>query len=734
MMDESGTLSSHLGPCAVGHETNLRHLYAVLDRHDDVPAALMAAEGCLVRRFRQLESHAVEIVGRGIEPRQWTPSHPGAAQIADDGFREPNSGLADWLTSEPSVLRQIVQASTSEDPVHLRLFGIYRRWRQAASSRSAPGPDWPCGDRLDAAGLWEPAVIRHALSRSPGKRLPEILGYLRSAAQRATGICDSCVGDATSPRLADVSSLQSPPTITLAAELATIDGVIDHFLERCGMDPTARQHAVARLAKGAALNESLWAQVIAAESLRQRASRNPALDLIVLLQHKARFAKGYHASVKLAGRSLDDWFAEQPFDGAAFLDALAASCWVDRATPARSRILALMDFTGPMFGIFTGAEQLRLRAWLDSLALPAESATPNLALKQAPRVEGDHRSGPCGFSVLPFPGEPADSGAGKSERGRPEFLAPTRCSGRELFNRLLNIERDVGVLPTARRHVEICLASATRGGPHRHTIRYSDQSFCDWIEQKYRQQLQTPRKARPTPLLSRSVYRYGIEQLAPGVLVDGCWLQRVDLLQSDIPEVARRLAAIYADEIGDGIAEHSHPRVYRQLLQSLGIDLPPVDTPEFARYPKFLDSAFDLPVFMLSISLSPHRFLPELLGLNLAIELSGLGTSYSRLARDLEYWGIDARIVRLHQSIDNLASGHAALARDCVRYHLDRVYALGGDPTVQQHWRRVWTGYCALGTVTRRFRWQLVARYGMQAGSRWLRNWFRFRTTQNVRQ
>ncbi|MBM4201643.1 MAG: iron-containing redox enzyme family protein, partial [Gammaproteobacteria bacterium] len=223
--------------------------------------------------------------------------------------------------------------------------------------------------------------------------------------------------------------------------------------------------------------------------------------------------------------------------------------------------------------------------------------------------------------------------------------------------------------------------------------------------------------------LSRAAYVYGIEQLAPAILVDGCWLQRVDTLAAVSPLVARRLASIYADELGNGVIRHNHAWIYRRLLGSLGLDCPPVESAAFAANPRFLDSAFDLPVLLLSISVHTHRFLPELLGLNLAIEISGLGTVYGQAARDLEYWGIDARIVRLHQSIDNLASGHAALARDAIMLHLRQIRGLGGETAVQDQWRRVQKGYDLLRVVTRAFKWRLVVSYLARSTAARMRGW-----------
>jgi hypothetical protein len=147
------------------------------------------------------------------------------------------------------------------------------------------------------------------------------------------------------------------------------------------------------------------------------------------------------------------------------------------------------------------------------------------------------------------------------------------------------------------------------------------------------------------------------------------------------------------------------------LLDSLHIDLPPIHDRAFCEHPGFIDSAFDIPVYLMAISKFPARFLPELLGLNMAIELSGLGRVYLRLAQELRYWGIDPKIVNVHLSIDNLASGHAALAKNAIQHYLDQIAASQGEDAKDAHWRRIYHGYCSLATAGRIFKMALVVFY-----------------------
>ena len=136
-----------------------------------------------------------------------------------------------------------------------------------------------------------------------------------------------------------------------------------------------------------------------------------------------------------------------------------------------------------------------------------------------------------------------------------------------------------------------------------------------------------------------------------------------------------------------------------------------MDTRAFAHHPDFLDTAFDIPNFLLAISHFPKTFLPEIIGLNLAIELGGLGAVYQRLVDELEFWKIDSQIIRLHISIDNLASGHSAIATEVIMLYLDGVLSQHGEEAMQDHWKRIRTGYNALGFVTRRFKLAILWQY-----------------------
>lgn len=213
------------------------------------------------------------------------------------------------------------------------------------------------------------------------------------------------------------------------------------------------------------------------------------------------------------------------------------------------------------------------------------------------------------------------------------------------------------------------------------------------LEARQRQALDRYRPPTKAPEIGRHFCRWALLQLAPAILVDGAWLAGIATAAENLDEVGRHLARIHADELGNGRPQWNHANVYRRLLDSLGIALPPLDSEAFAGDNRFLDAAFELPVYLLAMGQRADRYFPELLGLNLAIELSGLGGGYLGAIEVLRWHGIDPTIVALHLSIDNLASGHAARAVDAITLYLDQARRRGGDPAVQEQWRRVERGY-----------------------------------------
>jgi hypothetical protein len=422
---------------------------------------------------------------------------------------------------------------------------------------------------------------------------------------------------------------------------------------------------------------------------------SPQQALIQLLQRIAPDAVGHHGAIKLADKGLDEWFAQAPFNGEGFLFALKHSSYVNKTTPEHSVLLKLFEFGGPMFGVLNQAERDLLKAWVLSSTL----------MQSAPLLQN-----PQPTVALP----------NYDIAMTPDDTDYSQLSPRQLYYYLLNADVFPGVLSKARQHVHGVLwrAQYLNRLPFKH---YSHGAFTDYMHGIYQAEVDSYAPLKDKPRLSKQAYLWGIEQFSPAILTDGCWLQhsrQLTLLANG--SISDILFKIYEDETGNGLLERNHPFIYQQLLDSVAISVPPINTKAFSDYPGFIDSAFDIPVYLMAISKFPSAFLPELLGLNMAIEISGLGKVYLRLAQELRYYGINPAIVNVHISIDNMATGHSALAVKAIQQYMDDVLANHGKRAMHNYWRRIYTGYCSLQTVGTVFKVALVVQYWLKRKERGL--------------
>lgn len=637
---------------------------------------------------------------RGLPKQSWRISRggdregKGAQGIEADALQEGVRWLAPVALTSAAWLCWISQAARSADEVVVFLWGVLGRraaqgefqehYRELAGELGVrlPGFAGSLAEMEVPDAILEIAAFRLALMRFPRTLLPEILGY-------TLGFTES---DSYLPQAGTDVQTKAVLDRYEGFYRATVTSQRPLFrrwlrkqwvsLPRTGGE---RRRSLRRVLKG--LARSRYEAEILRETMdfSWHRRRSPRREMLALLRRKAPFAKAFHDEVQLAGRSLRDWFQQQPFDAEGLLEALGRSGWFGCTAPERSPFWSWVEFGGPMFGVFSESERATLREWVES---PDEGGEAD---------EGEVP--PCVSNPLPPRVPPVPPG----KKGM------TRVPSRVLFHALLNEEKNAFFLEEAASRVERCLhLSAWLGRFYRKSpFPYSPAAFSRWLL-GLQERVATGGAVIPRPRFRKEVYLWAIEQFAPAILVDGCWLQRVGILQDALPEVTRRLVRIHSDEIGDGEVARNHPQIYRNLLASIGLDLPPIDTEDFIAHPGFLRSAFDLPAYLLAISYFPRRFLPELLGLNLAIEVSGLGGVYRQLAHDLEYWGLDATIVRLHQSIDNFSVGHAALAAEAVRLYLDHIGAIEGSEEVERHWHRIWRGYDSLRAATFRFQLALM--------------------------
>jgi len=304
---------------------------------------------------------------------------------------------------------------------------------------------------------------------------------------------------------------------------------------------------------------------------------------------------------------------------------------------------------------------------------------------------------------------PVRTGAGETlqiETGRNRFDG---LGDRDYFFYLLNIDSYPDFLPKARELAESFLANArallddpTPGAidDFYRYFPYTKQALdqrLDEIYAFYKTYAETDPLADPgNPFKSKEDMTERIRQFAPLNQLDGAWVRNVGKA-GPIDEVGALLFSVWMDEIGDGNPEQNHANVYTGLLQKLGIQLPPINTYDYAYHPDLLDSAYTVPMFELAISQFTDAYFPEILGMTLQLEWEVLALWPT--VKLLRNFGFDSHFYELHIGIDNAANGHGAKARQAVERFLDEARRRGGDAEAQTIWRRIWTGYVAFATT-----------------------------------
>jgi hypothetical protein len=417
-------------------------------------------------------------------------------------------------------------------------------------------------------------------------------------------------------------------------------------------------------------------------------------EILDILRRKAPHAAGYHGDKSLAGKRIDAHLDPKTFDGPALLDALASSRWIKPGRADLSGFLRhLVRPGGPMHAVFSAAELEVIGRWVDSL--PPKSGDTSLPLAS--------RAGPAGPAATAQNGRAPRAPRTVSGRlwtksgfQRRSAALHGACTTRELFHYLVNVEFHPEILPVAERYardrLERSMATVRKGERAIPSDRYDARALEAWVHRKHREQVDSYRPPHLRPEPSREEFVESSVQLAPIVLIDGAWLQGVASPAVIHTAVGRMLFHIMAEEIGEGRAEEHHANLYRALLAAMGEDAPPVDSWEFVRWPRLQDASFEVPTLWLAISCFPRHFLPEILGLNLAVELAGVGGPYMEARDALRRFGLPTQFVDVHNAADNVAAGHSAWAMHAIRRYLDEVAEREGPHSLDHTWRRVWSG------------------------------------------
>jgi hypothetical protein len=96
-------------------------------------------------------------------------------------------------------------------------------------------------------------------------------------------------------------------------------------------------------------------------------------------------------------------------------------------------------------------------------------------------------------------------------------------------------------------------------------------------------------------------------------------------------------------------------------------------------------------IIMIAMSLNTRFFLPEMLGMNLFIEAKGVGGYYLTTEQAAKKAGKKwtALSMRLHNAIDNYASGHTQWSVAAIQAFMARVQDAGPRARAEQ-WHRIW--------------------------------------------
>lgn len=421
-----------------------------------------------------------------------------------------------------------------------------------------------------------------------------------------------------------------------------------------------------------------WHNALRVQLLRRH---EPRLAMALLLQDKSRAASIYHHGCKLNGKSLRDWFKGDEMDPFCLVDILAESRFIRPGRPDVSPLItSLVQFNGPMFRIFDAGETIVIRDWIYSLGHGADQSATRLIeldenqyLKCIPKnieiTTGDENLG-----VYP-----------EDIRQAYYFL-----QGRALTPRAsaFAIEYIEFWLDHARESVD----KTSRSLP----AHYQARMLKTWILEVHDRQshaaIGNPDGIIPDreDIISQAI------QLAPLTLIDGSWLQGFTDIQLATSRYGAKLFKTYWDELGNGVNAMNHPKVYRDVLRTMDVEFPPTGHFSFAYDPRFEDASFELPVYWLCLGKKPISYLPEILGMNLAMELSGVGGSYMNASKFLRNYNFSSMFVDLHNTIDNVSTGHSAWAVEAIdNFMAQYLYQSESDCM----WQRIRTGYESLSPI-----------------------------------
>lgn len=414
-----------------------------------------------------------------------------------------------------------------------------------------------------------------------------------------------------------------------------------------------------------------------------RLNVSPFHRLCAIFREKSPYASMHHNNVCMNGVNLAQVFADENFDPVRFSREMIETSWFDKDDPAKSRFFKnLTAFGKPMFGVFSDSELKEIEVGVAAHDGDQTGShfheNVNLLDSMLEDIERSYRN-------VPLP--PATTKA-------PYDL-------RAMYHALINRKFDRTIDNLSLGYIKETIESSRNMDIERYVgkefiyFHYSKEELYARLNAIYRTQMEAANSVSSVDIdidTIRSIHF----TYAPTAFIDGCWLENVPKIFRYDPNVTLALYNIYYDELGSGEYLYNHARIYEDLLKDLSINLPPAHSIEFARHEFITDGAFRTPVFMLALARHIDDLFPELLGFTLSTELFGLGGFYQYLMNQLQKNKFDTNFYSIHISVDNLSSGHSAMAAKAVVNFMEgAVDLLQSREMTDVLWRRVWDGFMA---------------------------------------
>ena len=417
--------------------------------------------------------------------------------------------------------------------------------------------------------------------------------------------------------------------------------------------------------------------------LLEEASRENAARAVKraaeIMRGKSQFALIHHEKVCLGGRRLVELLTDATRSGEAILDALAASPWIDHdALDDSSFFKRLLGVGGKMHGVFSQTEIEALKNYF-RLKHRAAGDTPHAS------ACADFTRFLRGHAQAVLDAAPTPSAAGGDYRAA--------------YGSTIDAESRPAGIDAARQLIETVFAEFDKCRPalektaEMQAFAYSSAAFERRVEEIYYFQ------SRQTKSLKLALDDDALAAIhiafAPFALVDGCWLKHIGGVNR-AGRAGELLFSIFADEIGNGVNEANHANIYHRLMGDFGFDPPSPCHQGLVDDPRIPHLAFKVPAFLVAMNLRHTEYFHEILGLNLAIEMSGLDGFYEAMIEHLERRNMRADFWRVHVSADNFSTGHARQSVHLIQDHMAMIERYFGPAEAAIIWQRVWRGFLAM--------------------------------------